>query len=261
MHCSAVTRYRRFAFIFLICIAGCSGLNYSRKPIHPGHPESLLKQVHTHASRLRTFQGRGRINIVSVEGGFRGTILIQGKTPDSLWVKVEGPFGVDVLSGVITDRSIALFYPREGLVYTGNADGMWEREMLPIPVGTYALVLSLVGLLVPEKSWTDRSVAGISEDGERILRFETGENYWIESEGPVVTRAELRDDEDRRVWEWEAKKFRKRRGVRLPLIIRMTQVEPPRRVTLFFESIRVNNRLRAGWCGFRIPEGVETIAF
>ena len=257
----AVTRHRCWICIFCICLTGCSGLHVTRHSTPIDHPLHLISRVKDHASHLRTFQAVGRISIVSVEGGFRGTVQVKSRIPDSLWIKVEGPFGIDLMSGVIHKDEITLFYPREGLVYKGSPETIWERDLLPVPVGMDGLVLSILGLLVPEGISDDPPAEDYFDGTRRVLHFNSGETIWIEPDGPVVTQAEFKDDEDRTIWKWEAEKFRKRRGVRLPLIIRMTQTDLQRRVTLFFESIRVNRTLRADWSRLRLPEGVETIVF
>jgi len=238
---------------------GCAGTFRSKKPLPLIRPEVLVQKIQDHASRLRTFSGQGRVMVVSSEGGFRGSIIVSFKMPDSLYMKVEGPLGMDVMTSLIASEQVLLYYPRENLAYSGSIEQMWERELLPLDMGSSVMALGILGLLILDEAKSDSLISYSSDSNKYMLYFEDGEDVWVEPKGPVVTRWEKRDGHGAILWTWEGSKFKVNKDIRLPRIIRMTSYQPKQRVTFFFETIRTNQPLKDGWCNVRIPDGVEYV--
>ena len=199
------------------------------------------------------------MTVVSPMGSFRGAMRVSARIPDSLWVKVEGPLGIDMMTARFVGDRVLLYSPLENVVYEGSVQGMRERNVLPLDMGSSDLVLGIVGLLVPEGSALD-SGAFLSADKKTYrLHLGNGDDIWVEPKGPVVTRWEITDVDGETLWVWEGKDFWKRSGVRLPRMVRITETNPKQRVTFFFEVMKTNRPLENGWCRVHIPEGVETI--
>ena len=244
----------------ILFIVGCAGSSFLRRPLPDASFDSLVSGLQEHALRLRTYEGRGQMMAVSSDGGFRGTVRIVGKLPDSLWIKVEGPLGIDVMRGVFGRGRVVLYYPRENVAYEGSMCRMQESGFIPMNLPDQDVMLGMLGLVVPE-TILDGAVLSDSSDSRRYyFRLEGDEEVWIEPKGPVVARWEKRNGEGELLWDWEGEDFRKRGGVRLPRVVRMTRYQPRERVTFFYEAIKVNGRMRSGWFDIQIPEGVETIA-
>jgi hypothetical protein len=82
----------------LLLLCGCAGTIFHAGPLPEISPDMLAKTVGEHAGRLRTFQGRGGFTVVSDEGILRGEITLATRRPDSLWFKLEGPLGIDLIT-------------------------------------------------------------------------------------------------------------------------------------------------------------------
>ena len=240
---------------------GCAGLFHSNAPLTATKPEDLVRKIRDHASQLQTFIGRGILLTVSSEGGFRGSMRVFVKMPDSLFIHVEGPLGMDVMKGWFAAGWVSLYYPRENILYEGSVRAMQENGLLPLYMDFRNVVMGVVGLLVPDGAGLDSLLDFSSNDKKYTLSFENGEDVWVEPKGPVVTRWEKKDEDGVTLWVWEGEDFRKHGGIRFPKKIWMTSYEPKQQVTLFFESVKTNRPLKKDWYAMLIPEGVEKFEF
>lgn len=249
-----------FLLLFLIWIVRCAGPAYTSKSLPEISPKVLLDQIHKHASKLETFQGIARFYVASPEGSFSGTMRVVLKAPDSLWMKIEGPLGIDLMAMRFVGDEALLYSPWENVVYHGSLADVDAIEMLPLGLGdTSHLLLGVTGLLVPDYSLLD-SMHVLSFKGKQyILTERSGEQYWIEPKGPVVAKWEKCDHNGRSYQKWEGRKFKKRSGIRFPQQIQFANRYPEQRLTLQYEEVRMNKPLRKGWFGIRLPEGVEKV--
>jgi hypothetical protein len=232
---------------------GCGGLFRPQLPLPGINPDILVNQIQKHASQLRTFQGRARVTVVSSEGSFGGLMRVAAKPPDSLWLKLEGPLGIDIGTARFSGKDVLFYNPWDNVAYEGSVQKMRRAQILPLIMNHSGLVL---GLLVPMLD----SLQNLSTDGKRyVLGFGNGELIWAEPKGPVVTKWERRDFNGEIQWMWEGERFQSKKGIRLPRIIRVTGYNPKQRITLFYENIKANRPLKRGWCKIKIPEGVEYI--
>jgi hypothetical protein len=222
-------------------------------------PSTLIEGIENHASKLQTFQGRGTFSVVSTEGAYRGSMKLSVKMPDSLWMKLEGPLGVDYITGRFTGTHGLLYNPWENTAYEGSFQQMRKLALIPLDMGFADMALGLLGLLIPNWIGNDSSSTVRIDSRRYLLDLGYGERIWIEPQGPVVTRWEKKDENDEMLWVWEAKEFRKNKGIRFPKVIRMTSHMPKQRVTLVYDRIKTNRPMQNGWSHVKIPEGVETI--
>jgi hypothetical protein len=243
------------------CIAalsffGCAGTWVSRKPLPELDSRTLLRQLETHAGRLETFQGRGVFTAVSEEGGIRGSIRIAAKRPDSMWVKLEGPMGIDLITARITGGKVAYFSPWMKNTLSDSA-GLPDFGLLfPAGLDSAEVLSSLYGMPFPQAGTAD-SLRSVERERRRyVLHLGRGESVWIEPKGPVVTQWEKRDDFGSLVWSYEAESFANREGIRIPKKIRFRSGEDGELV-LYYEEMKANQRLRKGWCDVRTPKGAS----
>jgi len=252
--------YRRVLFpagFAALVMSGCAGFFKADGILTETDPYFLFRKVREHAAKLGTFEGRASWTAVSEEGGFRGTTHVVLKSPDSLWMKVEGPFGIDMAIVSVTGGRFLLFSPFLKAAYSGDAGGSRIDQLLPLGPAFSKDITGTAGLLIPGDSLLESLTLFFPEKDEYVLAFGTGDRLRIQKKGPVVSRWEKCDSSGAAVWLWEAERFRNRSGLRLPLVIRVN-AERGRRLTVFYETVKANPALRKGWCHVPIPEDVET---
>ncbi|MFC1568992.1 DUF4292 domain-containing protein [bacterium] len=212
-----------------------------------------------HVSQLNTIQGNARLSVNSEMGNFNGTIQVKAHLPDSLYAKVEGPFGVDVALMRLYSEELLFYSPFLHMAYTGSLKDS-VAGLLPFDMNTSDFLLQSLGLLnIPSHRIQDIALL-YSQNDHYVISFENGERIWVHPKGPVITRWEKRDDQGTLIWTWEGKQFKKSSGVRLPQTIHITVEDPKQRVTVYYTKRYTNRNLKSGWSTFKLPEGVEPIA-
>ena len=109
----------------------CSALTFLRSS--PGAmltPEEILETYNENYYRLRTFKGKGYLLMQTEEFNEKGTVHVLIKMPDSLKVKLEGPFGMDVVSLFLDSNEFLLYLHRDEEVFYGRLDTFNLSQLL-----------------------------------------------------------------------------------------------------------------------------------
>lgn len=252
-------QYALSAGLILILGAGCAGTRKAG-PLPNVAPEQLVPLIARHNAHVETFNGRAIMTVqADAMRPFRATLQITLKRPDSLWFKLEGPLGLDMAQGHFGNGYGQVLIPLYNQLYRGSIDRLQAQNILPVDLPLNELMMGFVGLPVPQLPAGDSLVTVVSNGRHYHLSYPFGEEVEVDPRGPVVTRWEKHDVFGDPNWLWEGESFYKIKGVRLPRVIRMSQAEPKQRVTLVYDAMRPNTKLKKGWHQFKIPEGVKII--
>ena len=254
-------RLRLWFLFILVCILlliKCAGLLKSQKPLTDIPVYQLAQKIQKNASLIKTFQGEGRFLSVSEETSMGGGIRVFAKMPDSLWIKVEGPLGVDVATGWFGGGQALWYVPMDGVVFSGHIESIRDLDIIPVDVGSSNLIMGIVGLAIPQFFPQD-SLFDLRIDKRKYIIFSEDESIWVNPKGPVVERWEMIDFSDNLLWQWEGEHLKKDKGAYFPGTIRFTRWQPKERITIFYENIKINKSLRQSWFKIDIPEGVRRI--
>jgi len=231
---------------------------FRRGPLPPQSAADLIGRIFDQAEKLVVFEGWGELTLTTPEQAFRGSIQLKFRQPDSLWVKVKGPLGIDVLHAVFHGDSSFLYYPRDHVAYRGRVGAILD-DMLPVELESTETILRYTGLFVPRPAAFEDTV--YQEGGRYHLRRAGRRHLIVDHRGPVVTHCVQWERDETPIWTWEGMRFRKYGPVRLPALIRLADYRQRQRMNLFYERIWVNRKLPAGWCELSIPKGVEIIEY
>jgi len=219
---------------------------------------AILQRIQKNAARLKTVHSKGLV-IMSGRGmGMRGSIVINARMPDSLWMKIEGPLGIDVATGVFSSESAVVYTPLQNKVFRGSIGAAVKRGLVPNAVDSTNFISGMVGLAVPPGSRLNDVDSVRIDKKEYLLFFSGNERIWVDVKGPV-TRWEKRSPAGDLLWLWEAKRFSKKGGLYLPGLIKITTYEPRQQVTILYETITANKAIEKSVFSIRIPEGAETV--
>jgi len=258
MHRQLFKTFTLIGFI-LILVAGCAGTRKAA-PLRQVAPEQLIPLIARHNAHVETFNGRAIMTVQADDiRPFRATLQITLKRPDSLWFKLEGPLGLDMAQGHFGNGYGQVLIPFYNQLYRGSIDRLQAQNILPVDLPLNELMMGFVGLPVPLLPAEDSLVTVVPNGRSYHLSYAFGEEIEVDPRGPVVTRWEKNDVFGDPHWLWEGESFYKIKGVRLPKVIRMSQAEPKQRVTLVYDAMRPNTKLKKGWHQFKIPEGVKII--
>lgn len=259
-----VNTLRQFAFILCILIsilfiAGCAGFLASRQPLPEMEPARLIDLLQTHYAKLRTYQGYVSFAAATEAGGFQGFMEIRAINPDSMWIKIEGPFGIDIGLIRIAGRDVLMYNPFGKTAFHAHFDSLELKRLLPVELENSQMALGLQGLLTLNFAGSDSMTSLSLNDRQYVLTLGENETVWIDPDGPVITRWERRNEADEVEWEWEGKSYHKKGKVRLPQIVRINQSHPKQEIALRYRNVRANPKMKQGWSEIKIPEDVDVI--
>jgi len=215
-----------------------------------------MKDIARHASRLNTFQGRAKIRITSETAAFNGSLVIKAKLPDSLWVQVRGPIGIYIGAVLVGKDSVFLYNAWENIAYRGSADRISAGDLFQLDTNIGTVLSGIVGLPVPQYFLCDTTATISVDDRGYRLFYPENDLFWVIPGGPAVARWEKRDDSGAVLWSWSAGRFIKRSGIYLPRLIRITNHAPEQQLTVLYNEIWANKKMRSPWFEMDIPEGV-----
>ncbi|MCD6117894.1 DUF4292 domain-containing protein [bacterium] len=248
-----------FSLFFAVLIfTRCTSLFMSRRPSEIASIKVLLNRVYANAAKLKTFQGRGSV-IASAKGiGMRGTIRVTARMPDVLWMKIEGPLGIDIATAFFNRESVVVYTPLENKVWRGSFSKALHLGYIPNAVDSTNFVLSMVGLPVPSDSLISRIDSVSIDKGKYLIDFNRKDRIWIDGRG-IVTRWERHSGDGTVEWVWEGSRFTKKSGMFIPGLVKITSYHPKQQLTILYESIKANKSVKKDFGRINIPQGVKTI--
>lgn len=251
---------RLLTLVLLLSLTGCAGSFFSQKALTPVDSLYLVHQVQHHADQMRSMKGSGTVKVFSTAGSFGGTFECIVKQPDSLWMKIEGPLGIDLAKMQLVKDSVSAYSPFENILYFGSVASLRNSPTFPFPVDVEQLLNSITGLLVPESSAV-QSGQPAHIQGNKYLIQNQEDRITIESRGPVVENWIKKDNLGDPIWEWQGENFRKNKGIRLPQTVRLTTYQPEQKMILVYNRIKINDPLKTGWADLKVPQSAIPLHF
>lgn len=238
----------------------CLGPLSLNRPLPDVNPATLLNDIEEHALKLKSQHSKATVQAATQYGTFFGNVELKAILPDSIWMKIEGPMGIDIGIIQMQGENILFYIPYENMVYQGTLENVNRIQPMPIPVNIKALVYGLTGLIQPQRIQTDSLDNYFVLHQRYVCDYTDGDRYWIQKKGPVVTKWEHIEN-DTLIWSWEGDEFRKKSGVELPRIVRLKQYRSGEQLTFTFHYTRANKAFESSWNDINVPEGVMRIEF
>jgi len=102
----------------LIFIIACSALRENTE-LDKIPVKEIKQKVNEHFNKIESLEAYGTIAFDSPEMSNSGYIEIRVKKPDSVLVKIEGPFGIDIANALITRTDFIYYNVQDNKVIMG----------------------------------------------------------------------------------------------------------------------------------------------
>lgn len=249
-----------FILLFMVFIA-CGSM--SKGPaIKPNESRinvvrEILQKNH---AKFETLQGRGKLILQSPRQSFSGSAVVNLKNPDSIYVRVEAIFGLDV-GVVFADLNEFLIYsPMENIAYTGeNTDTLRLKSFLGFDLTFQEMMQSMSGLATLKEMPTAK--VKMKEDELHIIGIADSVfyDYTLDTQFGLISKVISKDFNGRILRIEEYKQFTTIDGVRLPRLIRFTRPNEKESLTIFYDQVAINQSLSAKDFYVRVPQDVLKI--
>ena len=252
----------RFALIpgvALMVLWGCSSSSSLRTSARTVTPELVQQSVRTNQERVRSLKGSGNITLETPEIAQSGSFELMLRKPDSVFVKLEGPFGIEVGAALLTRKEFFFYNSLQNRLISGTMNASNLRRILRVNLSFDELLNMITGgTFFPEDQGAPDTVT--IEDNQSVLtyRHESGSRrYWIDPESLLIARIQHVDRQGKLRFEQRFANFRSIEGTSLPYRVRITQLAERRTVALSYSSIAINtDALRFT---LEVPENAERV--
>lgn len=244
---------------FAVGMAGCAGPAAVRYADRTITADDVQRSVRQHQATIATLQGSGNISVETPEMAQSGSFTITLRKPDSLLVKLEGPFGLEVGAALITRREFLFYNGLQNRLITGPTNPQTMRKILRVAIEFDDLLNLFSGGWFLEED--DRSADSFTIEEEHfVLAFNHHEGvrrYWVDPQSWLIGRIQHLDGRGRLILEQRFGNFRAVGNVTIPQHLRLIQHQERRFVAIAFSDILLNSSLTS--CMLQVPPNAERV--
>lgn len=210
-------------------------------------------------ANVHSFKGQATLSVETPEQSFSTSALIWFQRPDTLYIKLEAAFGIDVGWLFAAGDHFVLYLPRQNTCYTGSTRSIPIDQFISLDL-SYAELARLVfgqewpeGTLQPFPQQMDRlwSIRSVQDTLELEYLYDPAQLAVIETIGRTLQGIT--------VLHKTFSRFTKKKNCIIPQTIRLQMPLARQAVSLFYHSMQLNDRLAMKKLGLRIPKNAHHI--
>lgn len=202
----------------------------------------LSERVNASAARLTSLSAEGEISIDSPTLSNTGSFTVSINRPDSLYTKIEGPFGIDIADVLVTRSEFTYYNATENKVIKGPSTQRNLGVILKMKVEFDDLVNALSGnFMITNKDTSDYRISLLNKD--YVLEQKSGKavyKYLINSEYFYVTRIQNYDESGTLRLEIKYDEFYESGGIHFPKKVTLTRPKEKQYVWVTYKIENLN---------------------
>lgn len=245
-------------FLVIVFFTGCAA-TLKAPNLSEITPEDIKLKVSRNFQKLSSFEGKARVIIELPGEGYNGFSKIFINFPDSIYVKTEAILGIDIGALFLDSQYFGAYAPRENILYYGEVETLDLRDFLQVEIDTGELVEVFTGL------------TQIASDSKSTLSFEDGKflisgsvsdgvlKYWVDPQKYIVTKSQLLNPQGKVVLIKEYQRFKKKEGIVLPQIIKITRPISKERITVYYTNQKINQSIAPGQFRLKLSRNARRI--
>ena len=223
--------------------------------------EELKQQVNTNSSKIKSLKAEGTIDIETPDMSNSGTITVNLLKPDSLYTKLEGPFGIDVADIILTRKSFIYYNVMDNRVIKGPSSPLNVGAIMRIKLDFDDIINGFSGTFFFTDVTSDNSE--LKSDGNKYLLITKDDiskeikKYWIDSDDFYITKYVITDYNKKILLEMEYLEYNYRDGIYFPNRIAISRPQENTYIWLDY-TIKTFNSTDLIF-KFKIPSSAEVI--
>lgn len=229
-------------------LSSCTASQPEEKELQKIPIKEIKEKVNKISHAIETLEASGSISIDSPEMSSSGSIEIKIKKPDTVYVKIEGPFGIDIAVALITRSDFTYYNVQENKVFTGPSTDINIGAILRIKVSFDELINSFSGSFHFEDELTDSTEAG-SENNSYVLQVNKPlykQKYYVEPNNYFINRYSVLDAGNKPLLEVNYTNFKPEKvngmNINFPDNITINKPENKQTVWLQYETKEINKK-------------------
>ena len=223
--------------------------------------EELKQHVNTNSSKIKSLNAEGTIDIDTPEMSNSGTITVNLLKPDSLYTKLEGPFGIDVADILLTRKSFIYYNVMDNRVIKGPSSPLNVGAIMRIKLDFDDIINGFSGTFFFLDVTSDNSE--LKSDENKYLLITKDDiskeikKYWIDSDDFYITKYVITNYDKKVLLEMEYLEYNYRDGVYFPNRIAISRPQENTYIWLDYTIKTFNSKNLI--FKFKIPSSAEII--
>ncbi|MEO8664953.1 MAG: DUF4292 domain-containing protein [Ignavibacteria bacterium] len=234
----------RYIIILFACVFLYSCTASNETETKPDITFEVIKaRVNANAQKLRSLDADGDISIESPTISSNGSVTVSINKPDSVFIKLEGPFGIDVANLLITRSNFVYYNVMDNRVIKGPSSPKNLGIIMRIKIEFDDIINAFSGkFAIGNDTYDETKItsAGINYLVTLKKKDETLK-YWINSEDFYVTRFGSYDNEGNTKIEISYENFYQKDDVYFPKKISITRPKEKQNIWLNYSKEEFNN--------------------
>jgi outer membrane lipoprotein-sorting protein len=182
--------------------------------------EELKQRVNENSSKITSLKAEGSIDIDTPELSNTGTITVNILKPDSLYTKLEGPFGIDVADILLTRESFIYYNVMDNRVIKGPSTPLNIGAIMRIKLDFDFIINGFSGTFFFNNISSDNSELKTEENKYLLITKDDSNKeikmYWIDPDDFYITKYIITDYNKKVLLEMEYLDYNYRDGVHFP---------------------------------------------
>ena len=246
-----------FVFFVVILFSGCSGLFQQSVFFNREINWNTISQLsYNNYARLKTLDGWAKLSVQSPIQSFTADTHIKLLKPDSLYLKIEAAFGIDVGMFFANRQQYLMYSPMQNICYTGSVDSMYKAPLFDIEISYDKLLQVFAGAQVLEKIYDQR----IEKNDNQVILYGRTDSlfykYILDRRYGLVKEMQVRDKKNDLLALHEFSRFSRINGVTVPQTIKVKRPKTRESISLFYTRLKINKKFKQDDFSVKMPDSV-----
>ncbi len=229
-----------------IILYSCTGSQDNTTTVSQIPVREIKEKINKNSSLIKSLEASGTISIDSPELSNSGSVDVKLKKPDSIYVKIEGPFGISVASALITRTDFIYYNAQDNYVITGATNDINIGAILKIKVSFDELINSISGSISFSDDSSDTTNALIEDENFVILENDGifKKKYLIDHDSYSLNSYLLLDNNNKKLLEVNYSKYNmespQKENIYFPAKIKIYKPDKNQTVWVDYDSREIN---------------------
>jgi len=204
--------------------------------------EELRKRVNAGAGKLESLDADGEISIDSPSMSNTGSITVSINKPDSIYTKIEGPFGIDIADFLVTRNDFLYYNVNENKVISGMSTPQNLKIIMKVNVNFDEILNAFSGKFTFDNdNYDDVSIA--MNENNYIVNIKSQKDvrkYVIDNQNFFVRKIGTYDLNGNTLIEINYENFYSRKGIFFPKKISVIRPKEKQYIWLTYFNEKFN---------------------
>jgi outer membrane lipoprotein-sorting protein len=246
------------ALIFSACSGSGSDNGLEKIPIR-----DIKQRVNRNSNLIETLEASGNISFDSPEQSGTGWIEVKIKKPDTVYVKIEGPFGISIANALITRQDFLYYNAQENKAIMGPSTDINIGAILRVKVSFDELINGFTGAFSLDES-PDDSTGANSENNLYVIQSNNSkgkQKYFVEPSRFTIQKYNYLDNNNMSLVEVDYSSYQEEsaagKNVNFPAAIKIKN--PINKQTVYVDYVNKEINKKGLTFKIKIPKSASII--